>query len=259
MKRLAAVLILLSSALPVRADITTGLVAWWKLDETSGTSAADSSGNGHDGTYARDASNTTASGRVVRCYDPNGTTDYVWASCNQVNNAASGTIAYWTNRASGSKSAAGCHDGSASNCLKLQWHTTNTVYISVGNAGEQYYGYTSTATGWHHVCGVYDASASPKLKIYVDGSSVTPTSGTGATITSLGSTAGSVAWIGRDPTGTGYCTDPIDDVRVYNRALSASDVAELYAYTGALAYSRSRVVNNGGTVQSQTKAALNNR
>jgi hypothetical protein len=28
-------------------DLTTGLVAHWKLDETSGTTAADASGNGH--------------------------------------------------------------------------------------------------------------------------------------------------------------------------------------------------------------------
>jgi len=33
------------------ADITSNLVAWYKLDETSGTTCADSSGNGYHGTY----------------------------------------------------------------------------------------------------------------------------------------------------------------------------------------------------------------
>ncbi|PUA80171.1 immunoglobulin-like domain-containing protein [Nocardioides currus] len=36
----------------VEGDLTTDLVGWWKLDETSGTVAADSSGNGRNGTVA---------------------------------------------------------------------------------------------------------------------------------------------------------------------------------------------------------------
>ena len=38
------------------ADLETGLVGWWKLDETTGTVAADSSGNGRDGTVTGAAS-----------------------------------------------------------------------------------------------------------------------------------------------------------------------------------------------------------
>ncbi len=36
----------------VEGDLTTDLVGWWKLNETSGTVAVDSSGNGRDGTVA---------------------------------------------------------------------------------------------------------------------------------------------------------------------------------------------------------------
>ncbi|PKH40713.1 Glycosyl hydrolases family 43 [Nocardioides alpinus] len=36
----------------VEGDLTSDLVGWWKLDETSGTVAADSSGNGRNGTVA---------------------------------------------------------------------------------------------------------------------------------------------------------------------------------------------------------------
>lgn len=38
------------SANAVEGDLASDLVGWWKLDETSGTVAADSSGNGRDGT-----------------------------------------------------------------------------------------------------------------------------------------------------------------------------------------------------------------
>lgn len=37
------------------ADVDTGLIGWWKLDETSGSVAADSSGRGRDGTVAGSA------------------------------------------------------------------------------------------------------------------------------------------------------------------------------------------------------------
>ena len=45
------------AAMPASAsDVSTGLVAWYKLDETSGTTAVDSSGNGRNGTVAGTAS-----------------------------------------------------------------------------------------------------------------------------------------------------------------------------------------------------------
>lgn len=45
------------AAVPASAsDVSTGLVAWYKLDETTGTAAVDSSGNGRNGTVAGTAS-----------------------------------------------------------------------------------------------------------------------------------------------------------------------------------------------------------
>jgi hypothetical protein len=46
----------LPSAGAVEGDLTSDLVGWWKLDETSGTVAADSSGHGRDGTVTGTAS-----------------------------------------------------------------------------------------------------------------------------------------------------------------------------------------------------------
>jgi hypothetical protein len=45
-----------SGATDIQADLETGLVGWWKLDETTGTVAADSSGNGRNGTVTGAAS-----------------------------------------------------------------------------------------------------------------------------------------------------------------------------------------------------------
>ena len=46
----------LAPAGAVEGDLTSDLVGWWKLDETSGTVAADSSGNGRNGTVTGTAS-----------------------------------------------------------------------------------------------------------------------------------------------------------------------------------------------------------
>ncbi len=53
MKKSIFIFILIALFIPrafTHADITTGLVAWWKLTEGSGTTAIDSSGNGYTGT-----------------------------------------------------------------------------------------------------------------------------------------------------------------------------------------------------------------
>jgi hypothetical protein len=61
---------------PVPSMPVSGLVGWWKLDETSGTSAADSSGNGYTGTTSS-STNWTTSGMNNGALTFNGTTDYV--------------------------------------------------------------------------------------------------------------------------------------------------------------------------------------
>lgn len=74
---------------------------------------------------------------------------------------------------------------------------------------------------WHHIVGVYDSSAT-KLKLFVNGQKTE--------VTASGSMTSSSAdfWIGRYATG-GYFDGVIDDVAVFNRALSDDEVAELYA------------------------------
>src|SRR5262249_44391850 len=53
---LLIVFLLVFFSVPVYADITTGLVGWWKLTDGAGTSAADSSGGGHTGTLVNSPS-----------------------------------------------------------------------------------------------------------------------------------------------------------------------------------------------------------
>ena len=57
----------------------SGLAGHWKLDESSGTTAADSSGNGNNGTMqgGLDAGNDSVPGRIHNALDFDGTDDYI--------------------------------------------------------------------------------------------------------------------------------------------------------------------------------------
>ena len=52
-----------------------GLAAWWKLDETAGVTAADSSDNGNDGTLEGDVQ--WAEGILGGAWEGDGTGDYI--------------------------------------------------------------------------------------------------------------------------------------------------------------------------------------
>ena len=61
---------------------TGGFAVWWKLDETAGTKAADSSGNGHDAVVRGDPTWQPQGGRVGGALQFDGVDDYVdtgWA------------------------------------------------------------------------------------------------------------------------------------------------------------------------------------
>lgn len=80
---------------------------------------------------------------------------------------------------------------------------------------------------WHHLVGTYDGST---VKLYIDGTSAgsTAEAGTGVIYYQPGGIA-----IGRDGDNPGkYFSGLIQDVRIYNRALSDSEINTLYKLTG---------------------------
>ncbi|HSX39540.1 MAG TPA: LamG domain-containing protein, partial [Candidatus Saccharimonadales bacterium] len=109
---------------------------------------------------------------------------------------------------------------------------------------------TTLSTGnWYHVAMVTDGT---KTKLYINGSLDAQTNFSG-TIPSTGGIA-----IGADPSGTNAWAGKIDDVRIYNRTFSSSDIQILYNWgpnpsgywnfdeaVGGTAYDSSGNSNNG--------------
>jgi len=241
---------------------TSGLAGWWKLDEASGTTAADSSGNGNDGTMqgGLDASNDSVSAVINTALDFDGTDDYIQTLSNDLKTANNFTLSVWfkadaTNFAhhilwqgEGDENGWGFNCGSDTNFemnLSLgdfpddgQGETDDQLSFFIGECeGGENPDVLHLATafsdisGWNHVAVVVsDMSTSPAASLYLNGSVVdTDTGTTAATDRSTWDTNFRTGFAG---TGDRYFDGQIDDVRIYGRALSASEIQHLYDMGG---------------------------
>ena len=98
----------------------------------------------------------------------------------------------------------------------------------------------STLSGWHHFAGTYDGF---KTKIYIDGV-LEGTNNAYTTKTPIFYSSSNGIFVGAEagtnettPVGQ-YFNNPISDVRIYGRALSADDILELF-------HTRASIDNNG--------------
>lgn len=226
MKLITTIVITLLFASSARAVITDP-VLWLRFDEGTGsTTTADSSGLGNIGTM--NGTLTWQAGRVgLFSLQADGSTGYVSTSVSQVNSLTAVSVSGWVNRTSGTKCMFGFNSGT-SNTVRAVWYSDDRIYFSCGNGVEFFPNCAAAVTGWHHVVVVYDASATPKQKIYLDGVNQTLSGGV-TTDAGMSPTLGNAFWVGRD-VGNGFAVGVYDDVRAYGHGLSATDVAQLYAY-----------------------------
>ena len=207
------------------------LVGHWKLDETGGTTAADSSDFSNDGTYTNGPilSQTGVYGSAA-AFD--GNDDRVVVPDDPtLNVTAAVTMAAWVNPAQTGNSSMmiinkeGEYEMALTNTGELEWAYKNTDP-----------GWSWHLTGaivpdgqWSHVAVTYSDGT---VKSYVNGQLVDTYNGSG----SIGDQypAYNELWIGarsNNPTGASF-GGLIDDARVYSKELTAAEVIELYGFLG---------------------------
>jgi prepilin-type N-terminal cleavage/methylation domain-containing protein len=212
---------------------SSGLVGYWPMDEGSGSSTIDASGNGNGGTWNGTTTNGSyyTGGKVGPSAGVfNGSNDYV----NVPDNASldfSGTqpftISAWVYQAVTTSYAPvitkGNSGGSPYNYALITNSTNPQARFNIynGSAHGPNASGMETLNAWHLWTGTFDGAT---MTLYVDGvlsgtplniSSTLPISNTNAL--QMGRNASAQAWNG-----------DIDDVRIYNRALSAAEIAALY-------------------------------
>ena len=203
------------------ADISEGLVGWWMFDEGTGTTVADSSGAGHDGFFVDGTPEWVAGvyGKALR-FDGDNKVEIPDHEDFHLVEAVS--VALWAQPDSAQPDYAKffCKQKSGEYPYALQYGSSLSIRATV-NASARYD--TSTipnfAGEWAHLCFTYDGSV---LILYKDGEE-------GARINASGDLQQndlSLSIGGRLNSGQNF-VGIIDDVRLFNRALTVEEIQQI--------------------------------
>jgi len=201
----------------------SGLLGYWKFDEGAGTTAADSSGNGNTGTLVNNPTWTVGKVGNALAFTSAGNNYVNTANITQMNAAPQLTMAMWFRRAAANSNINVSKYASGTNQITIGTYSDQVYLFPVSNANN-YAQFTSNDTVWHHVVMVFDGTVTGntnRLKAYVDGAAKT-LSYTGTIPAATANNTASFL-IGTDTDGT------IDEVQVFNRALSAAEAQALYS------------------------------
>ena len=222
---------LYQTAVPIQ-PVDTGLVGHWTFDGNdvdwgnTSTEIKDVSGKGNDG----DASGlTTASavrGKLGQALSFDGSSDYVASDVPVSGNI---TLAAWIYPTSGS----GEYSGIITRPNQYTYGNYKVMFRSGGqyiqflfDGGSSHVTHAISLNQWTHVAVSFDDSANT-VSMYLNGSIDTADTETASMSTANGY-YGTLIGAGNTVYSDVYFEGKIDDVRIYNRALSATEVANLY-------------------------------
>ncbi len=203
-------------------DWNNSLVGWWTFDSISGSTVIDSSGRGNSGTKQGDA-RVDVNGRMGDAMAFDGAGDYISrdspAGLNITNNVS---VSVWIKKITNGPYdlLAGYTDVGTANGYRL-WSSPNKVLFSINgyNTNPATYNYVADNI-WHHVVGINNGTHN---MIYLDGvlgNITNTTSQINYSNVYLGMGYG---------TGWSYFNGSIDDVMIFNRALTQAEIVALYS------------------------------
>jgi autotransporter-associated beta strand protein len=218
-----------SSQVVVVLSLNQPLQAYLKFDESSGTSAADATGNGWNGTLVNGTTFVAGySNNAVNL--SSGSSQYVTLPAGVVSTLSNITVAAWVNLATVANWNRIFDFGTGTGTymfLTPQNGSNGKVRFGIttsGSGGEQQINSSSTLSlnTWHHVAVTINGSVGV---MYVDGVAVGTNSAMTLNPASLGNTT--LNYIGKSQYSDPYLNGKVDEFRIYSGALSASEVATL--------------------------------
>ena len=207
-------------------------VAYWALDEGTGTNAYDRSGNGNDGGIYNNP--LWVNGKRNSAIQFNGINQYISIpDDDSLDSFSTITLAAWVKLADnpnypgqpGGRYASivgkSIDDGYQ---LRTGGDSDAGTFRFEVKSGASFAGVGTTITygtgTWHHVAGTYDGA---NVKIYIDGVLNNSTT----TSDNFPNTSYAIEIV-RRPNGY-YFAGVIDEVRIYNRSLSSSEIQQMYS------------------------------
>lgn len=245
-------------------QLNDGLVGYWKMDETATTSGAiDFSGSGNDGLYNGSAS--TTAGKFGRGGVFDGGSDYIEIADDSALNTYGSdyTISAWVNLDSYNSGSASMIFGRFTEFggleLKIRgdsvsdphafgikhWPTNNYELISSS---------TISLNTWHHLVVTYDHSRQ-EVNAYLDGTLDKNEQNVSPHVNIEGHNA-HIGIDSRDEAGLDF-DGKIDEIRLYRRTLSPSEVRHLYEWApGPVLHLK--MDEKGGTTSNDSSGYGNN-
>ncbi len=207
-------------------SFTTGkLAGWWKFDEAEGRNAGDSSTNNNVGRLVGNPRWQPLTGIAGGALVFDGVNDYVdCGNDSSLDITEQITVATWVKMNEAGNSQFQPYITKGDYTYGLKHHSRNVIEFVIYDDGFWQVAHfpvdSSFNDVWHHLAGTYDGN---KLKLYVDGKLEVTTAYAG----SIASSAYNLN-IARNSEASGrFYNGAIDDLRVYNYALSEKEIEML--------------------------------
>ncbi len=205
----------------VKDNLSSGLVAYYPFN----SNANDESGNGHNGVINGAILTSDRHGNSNKAYSFDGVSSYIQIPTDVLNNMTQGTVTAFIklNQLNVQHSIIDKTQTYTANYFQLIVDNNNKARAAVNTTGT-YGNNVLAADTWCQVSVTWDGFS---LKYYLNGSP-------DGTYTSSGSIPdiSRNIYIGKVDNGTAFFNGSIDDIRVYNRALSVSEISSLYHENG---------------------------
>lgn len=225
------------------STVISGLVAAYSFNENTGTSVTDATGLGHGGTIA--GATWTTSGKFGNALSFDGVNDWVTiADASDLDLTTGMTLEAWVfpTATSGVREIL-IKEGSGVDVYNLYARNGSgrpEVNTFIGGSNRVAQGTTTlTASTWTHVAGTYDGTT---VRLFINGVQVATRAAGGAISTSTGALriGGSSLW-------GEFFRGRLDEIRIYNRALSAAEItSDMNTGVGATAPDTAPPVRSNG-------------
>lgn len=206
------------------AQLAGLVVGWWKLDETEGENAGDSSGNNHTGTLIGNPQWRPSGGKIGGALEFDGVDDYV--ETDYAADLSSWTVAAWVKGSAAPSPEWPSGPVHREKNYQINWNHGTDAFR--GAAGTQVGGTWYAASfgdlqggKWYYLVATYDGES---LKAYRDGVLITNNSDPSG----LPEAESETLKLGRHPLTADYFSGTVDDVRIYNYALGEGEIELIY-------------------------------
>ena len=238
--------------------ISTDFIAYYKFDETSGTSAYDWSGNSRNGTLTGittiGAYNSWVAGFINNSVRFSTTTSQYgkYVTMPLITGTYTGfTMSMWANPEDTAGKYLYYNTGTGAGTVRIQMGAAsgdNRVFtVSIAGNSNSPYVFSAVSVPsnqWSHIAVTYDKS---NVALYLNGGTPQLISCTGTTKNNPSFT-GATNYIGaQSTTASTTFVGRLDDFRLYNRALSGTEVHDLYA-ADAPTFTINASAGSGGSI-----------